>query len=70
VGETATEFVMFRFGELRAKVPRQTYERFIRGFLKEHRGDLALAGVAAAIKLGVDSENVEPAVAQGAERWL
>jgi len=70
VGETAVEFVIFRFGELRAKVPRQTYERFIKGFLKEHRNDLALAGVAAAIKLGLDSENVEPAVAQGAERWL
>ena len=70
VGETTTEFVIFRFGELRAKVPRQTYERFLRYFLKEHQGDLALAGVSAAVKLGIDSEAVEPAVAQGAERWL
>lgn len=70
VGETVIEFVIFRFGELRAKVPRPAYERFIKGFLKEHRNDLALAGVAAAIKLGIDSEDVEPAVAQGTERWL
>lgn len=70
VGETAVEFVIFRFGELRAKVPRPTYERFIKGFLKEHSNDLALAGIAAAIRLGIDSEKVEPAVAQGSERWL
>ncbi len=70
VGQVATEFVIFRFGELRAKVPKQTYERFVRGFLKEHHGDLALAGVSAAVKLGIESDNVEPAVVQGAERWL
>ena len=65
-----TEFVVFRFGELRAKVPRSTYESFIRSKLKEHRGDLSLAGVSTAISLGIDSESVEPAVAHGAERWL
>jgi len=70
IGETAVEFVIFRFGELRAKVPRPTYERFVKGFLKEHSGDLALAGVSAAVRLGIDSESVEPAVATGAERWL
>jgi ParB-like chromosome segregation protein Spo0J len=70
IGNEPVEFVIFRFGELRAKVPRQTYERFVRGFLKEHSGDLSLAGVSAAVKLGIDSESVEPAVAQGAERWL
>jgi len=70
VGIEAVEFVIFRFGELRAKVPRPTYERFIKGWLKQHSGDLALAGIAAAIELGVDEDSVEPAVAQGAERWL
>jgi hypothetical protein len=70
IGSEPVEFVIFRFGELRAKVPRPSYERFVRGFLKEHSGDLALAGVSAAVKLGLDSEAVEPAVAQGAERWL
>lgn len=70
VGVEQVEFVIFRFGELRAKVPRPTYERFIKSMLKQHSGDLALAGVAAAISLGIDSESVEPAVANGAERWL
>lgn len=64
------EFVVFRFGELRAKVPRKSYDSFVTRFLKDHHGDLALAGVGAAVRLGIDQQDVEPAVAQGAERWL
>lgn len=64
------EFMLFRFGELRAKVPREAYDAFIKGWLKERGGDLSAAGVAAAIQLGVPAEAVEPALVEGTERWL
>lgn len=65
-----TEFVIFRFGELRAKVSREAYNEFVREFLKTHKGDLMVAGIAAPLALGVDPEGVSAAVPQGAERWL
>jgi hypothetical protein len=70
VTNNINEFVIFRFGELRAKVSRKTYERFLKRFLKENGYDLSSAGMAAAIKLGIEPELVEPAVVKGAERWL
>lgn len=65
-----TEFVIFRFGEIQAKVSRPAYEEFLKRWVKEHGGDLAKAGIAAAIHLGLPEDKVEAAVAEGTERWL
>jgi len=65
-----SEYVLFRFGELRAKVERPKYESFIKAFLKSHGNNLSEAGVAAALLLGLDEDAVAPAVAEGAERWM
>lgn len=65
-----SEFVLLRFGELRAKVSRQTYETFLTSWLKKHDGALAQAGVGLAIHLGIPEEDVQLALAEGAERWL
>lgn len=65
-----TEFVIFRFGEIQAKVDREAYDEWGRLWLKGHDGDLAKAGVAAAIFLGIPEDKAQPAVAEGTERWL
>jgi ParB-like chromosome segregation protein Spo0J len=68
--EKAQEFVIFRFGEFRAKVDRSSYDEFASRYLKTHKGDLATAGIAAALELGVDPAGVTQAIATGTERWL
>jgi len=68
--QQAQEFVIFRFGEFRAKVDRRSYDEFATRYLKAHKGDLAVAGVAAALELGIDSSGVTKAIATGTERWL
>lgn len=68
--EPPEEYVIFRFGELRAKVKREAYDRFVTSFLKGHKGNLSVAGPAAAEMLGLDSGDVQPAIALGAERWM
>lgn len=65
-----TEFVIFRFGELRAKVGREAYDEFVKAWIKENDNDLSKAGIAAAIHLGVPDDKVEAALAEGTERWL
>lgn len=64
------EFMLFRFGELRAKVPREVYDTFIKTWLREHGNDLPAAGKAAAVHLGIPEESVEAALVEGTERWL
>ena len=70
VVEEPKEYAAFRLGELRAKVPREAYEKFIDRLMYENGGELSAAGQAAAKLLGFDDEDVLPALAEGTERWL
>jgi len=65
-----TEYVIFQFGELRAKVLKTTYDEFMKWYLPENGGNLSEAGVAAALKLGFGKADVQPGVSEGVERWL
>lgn len=64
------QYVIFQFGELRAKVVKKTYDDFMKWFMTEHEDNLSKAGVAAVSYLGVDPDDVLPAIAETAERWL
>jgi ParB-like chromosome segregation protein Spo0J len=67
--ERPVDYVIFQFGELRAKVLKTTYDEFMGWFLAEH-ANLSEAGVAAALKLGFGADDVKPGVSEGVERWL
>jgi hypothetical protein len=62
-------FVVFRFGELQAKVSKEAYDAFMAAWMSNHDG-LASAGIAAVVTLGFAADDVKPALAEGAERWL
>jgi ParB-like chromosome segregation protein Spo0J len=65
--ERPVDYVIFQFGELRAKVLKTTYDEFMGWFLAEH-ANLSEAGVAAALKLGFGADDVKPGVSEGVER--
>lgn len=67
--EEPTEYVIFRFGELRAKIPRTDYDEFQQELLLQYDGDAVAAGLAAAELLGINPDHIRPAVAEGTERW-
>lgn len=66
----AVEYVIFQFGELRAKVLKTTYDEFMKWYLPENGGNLRDAGVKAALTLGFGEGDVLPGVSEGVERWL
>lgn len=65
-----SEYVLFRFGELRAKVPREFYETVLKTWIKAADGDVQTAGMEACARLGVDMAHIEPAVIEGTEHWI
>lgn len=68
--EVPSEFVIFRFGELRAKVAKEAYEEFLKSWLRDNDNDLPRAGIAAVVALGVSEDEVSLALTEGTERWF
>lgn len=64
-----SDWVLFRFGELRAKVSRGAYEGYFREWVALNGGDTNAAGVAAAVQLGLVEQDVRVASPEGQESW-